>query len=235
MKRCVLLTAPLILLVFLSMGQTAGFRSDSIKISLNGGFSLLFQNDLREINRDTRKALPFDTQMIDDFPPTLTYGGQISIKLSRRLGIGTVYQYYTTGSRIGARDYSATYSFDQILSAHSPGLVIEYQVASQPEWTAFLELTGGAHFASWKMKENFIIGMESESNNYHLTAFRPYLFPAMKAEFPFWGIFFAGLKAGYSFDLGGKYQLVNSNLGEAEKQASFSGIRAMMSVGLMLY
>jgi hypothetical protein len=234
MRKCVNILLPLLLMGLLTSGQSVTFRSDNTKVSLNGGFSWLFQNDLREINRESRKNLPFLTQTIDDFPPTLTYGGQISIKLSERLGVGTAYQYYTTGSRIGARDYSGTYSFDQIISAHSPGIVIEYQLASQPEWAAYFELTGGAHFASWKMKEKIILGQESNSDTYHLTAFRPYLFPALKAEYPFGGIFFAGIKAGYSFDLGGKYLLTNSNSGKSEKQASFSGIRGVVSVGVLL-
>jgi hypothetical protein len=232
MIRKLLLIILILLLVQVLYSQTVKFRQGDMKGSLHGGISWLFQDDLRNINRDTRKMLPFLTQTIDDFPPYLSYGGQVILLMSPRFGLGTSYHYYTTGSRIGAKDYSATYSFDQIISAHSPGLVFEYVLADRVEWRALAELTGGAHLASWKMKERMVMGSESEGDEYRLTAFRPYLFPALKAEYPFGKMWFAGLKLGYSFDLGGKYQLVNHPSGNSELEASFSGVRGLLTLGM---
>lgn len=230
--RKLLFVIPLLCVVQVLYGQTVKFREGEMKGSLHGGMSWLFQDDLRNINRETRNMLPFLTQTIDDFPPYLSYGGQIIMVLSPRFGMGTSYMYQTTGSRIGAKDYSATYSFDQIISAHSPGLVLEYVLADRGEWRALAELTGGVHMASWKLKEKMVLGNESEGDEYSFTAIRPYLFPALKAEYPFGKMWFAGIRLGYSFDLGGKYQLANQPDGKSELKASFSGVRGLVTLGM---
>jgi hypothetical protein len=213
-----------------SEAQTEVWRKPDIKIGINGGGAWLFQNDLRKINRDTRNMLPFATQTINDFPPYFTYGGQIVVQLSGRLAIGTSYQYYTTGSRIGARDYSATYSFDQIISSHSPGLVAEIALARNPSYSAFFELTGGLNLASWKMEEKLVAGEEKDSDQRKMSALRPFIYPGFKVVYPLsksLGVFF---KAGYSADLGGKYSLDSYPGGKIDKWASFSGIRAMIGL-----
>jgi len=42
---------------------------------------------------------------------------------------GIDYRYNSTGSRIGQRDYSGFYTFDQIVSAHFPGIHTDPQSA----------------------------------------------------------------------------------------------------------
>ncbi len=225
----------LLLVVILSFAKASGAQTEvwhksDIKIGVNGGGAWLFQNDLREINRDTRSALPFATQTINDFPPYFTYGGQILVTLSGWLAIGTSYQYYTTGSRIGARDYSATYSFDQVISSHSPGLVAELLLARRPMYAAFFELTGGVNLASWEMEEKLVVGEEKQTDQRKMSAIRPFIYPGFKVVYPLGrslGIFF---KAGYSADLGGKYSTDSYPGGKINPRASFSGIRAVIGL-----
>jgi len=233
MIRKILLLIIMLAFAYTSGAQTEDWHKSDIKIGINGGGAWLFQNDLRKINRDTGNMLPFATQTIDDFPPYFTYGGQILVTLSGWLALGPCYQYYTTGSRIGARDYSATYSFDQIISSHSPGLVAEIALAKSPFYSAFFELTGGLNVASWKMEEKLVAGEEKDSDQRKMSALRPFIYPGFKVAYPLsksLGIFF---KAGYSADLGGKYSLDSYPGGKIDQRASFSGIRAMVGLDFM--
>jgi len=89
------------------------------KIGLTLGAAYMPQSELRDINRQVEGDLPFAVKTINNFPPYFCYGGYILSQVSPRFAIGPGYWFYTTGSRLGARDYSGSYSFDQILTAHS--------------------------------------------------------------------------------------------------------------------
>jgi len=117
----------LVLIFFLSGLQTlraqTNEKQDNIKYGITGGVAFFSESYLKQINIDVIKNLPFNVQTINNFPPTICYGGYILTPLGSRISLGPSYQFYTTGSRLGAKDYSGSYTFDQIISAHSLGLL----------------------------------------------------------------------------------------------------------------
>jgi hypothetical protein len=192
------------------------------KIGLTGGLAVYFENDLKEINTQVLNASPFDLKIINDFPPTFFYGGYILNRMGKRMYFGPSYTFYTTGSRLGIKDYSGSYRFDQILSAHSLGGQFEVLLHTRNKNNIFFEFTAGAHFATWKMDEMLKVGDEKVLDEQTLKAVKPFIYPAFKITKPVYGHLQVALKAGYSFDLAGKYKTGNM---KSNTKASFSGPR----------
>lgn len=192
------------------------------KVGLSGGLVVYFEPDLKDINTQVINGSPFDLQTVNNFPPTLFYSGFILNRMGNRMYFGPSYSFYTTGSRLGIKDYSGSYQFDQILSAHSLGGQFEILVFTKNMMNIFFESTAGAHFATWKMSELLKVGDEKVPDEQKLQAVKPFIYPAFKIAVPVYGRLQVALKAGYSFDLAGKYKTGNL---KTDTKASFSGPR----------
>ncbi|HDR52111.1 MAG TPA: hypothetical protein ENN90_10925 [Mariniphaga anaerophila] len=192
------------------------------KVGLTGGLSVYFVSELKDINTQVINASPFNLQTVNNFPPTIFYGGFILNRMGKRIYFGPSYSFYTTGSRLGIKDYSGSYRFDQILSAHSPGGQFEILLFTKNKINIYFEPTAGAHFATWKMDELLKVGDEKVSDEQKLKAVKPFIYPAFKIAVPVYSHLQVALKAGYSFDLAGKYKTGNM---KSDIKAPFSGPR----------
>jgi hypothetical protein len=204
------------------------------KVGLTGGLAVFSVHDLKEINTGVINTSPFDLQTVNNFPPTLFYGGFILNRMGKRIYFGPSYSFYTTGSRLGIKDYSGSYRFDQVLSAHSLGGQFEFLLSAKNKMNIYFEPTAGAHFATWKMDELLKVGDEKVSDEQTLKAVKPFIYPAFKITVPVYGHLKVALKAGYSFDLAGKYKKGNM---KAETKVPFSGprISAIMEYGFLKF
>lgn len=195
------------------------------KIGITGGVAFFFEDDLKDINSKVKQDLPFTVETINNFPPSLCYGGYFLVPVSSGLSVGPSYQFYTTGSRLGAKDYSATYSFDQTISAHSLGIQFEFLLTKNIFPAVYFESTAGVHLASWKLKEKITTEAELSADKQKADAVKPYLYPGFKFSWPLNSSFGIAVKAGYSFDLGGKFSFDNYPDAQSDTKVSFSGPR----------
>lgn len=223
----------ILLLLFISeqhtsLAQQAEAHS-AYKIGITGGVALFSESDLKKVNTEVAQNLPFDVQTINNFPPYFCYGGYILVRLSHSVSIGPSYQYCTTGSRLGAKDYSGTYSFDQIIAAHSIGVQSEVLLTKIGKPLVFFETVAGIRLASWKLKEKLEIDDQEESDSEKLSAVKPFVFPGIKISWPVVRNLAISAKAGYSIDLGGKFSLSNNSDDKSETKVSFSGPRLSLA------
>lgn len=221
----------LIFLVFTASAIVAQeMETKDFKIGISGGGALFFEGDLQKINNELIRSSPLNLEIINNFPPFFTYGGYALSKMGKRLAIGPGYNFYTTGSRIGGKDYSGQYSFDQIISAHSLGIQVELLISEKEKSKIFFESIAGANFASWKMIEDLEIGEESQKDETSLKAVRPFVYPGFKFS---WninrsiGIF---LKGGVSIDIFGKFHLEGHPEAKSDTRANFSGPRINIGI-----
>lgn len=234
MKRLYILLLMLFSVQALTRAQSIETKSTEkktiFKIGLTGGIAFFNEYDLKKSNAEVIRALPFDLATIDNFPPTLCYGGYVLSSLDSRISLGLSYQYYTTGSRLGAKDYSATYSFDQIISAHSLGIVAEFPLSKIGKAEFFCETTAGIHLASWKIEQNFTVGQENEKKQEKLEAIKPFFYPCFKLSYPITPHIAIAAKGGYSFDISGKFKLENDPESKSDKNVLFSGARLTLAL-----
>lgn len=199
----------------------------NIKIGFTGGFGTYIQSDLKKLNESVMSKSVYKPEMINDFPGNFFLGGYALVKVKPGFYVGPSYQFHSTGSRVGKKDYSGFYRFDNILSCHSVGIQIEKSITNGGK----LVLSGGGIFGTnislWEMSEELMIGDQSRESTTKFKALRPFIYPELKLEYPLIFSLNISLSAGYSFDLFGKYKtdVVTSDL-----VAKWTGPRANLSL-----
>ncbi len=205
-------------------------KKERFKIGVSGGIAFFNETDLKKLNTDVISILPFEVQTINDFPSTICYGGYVLTPLNSWFSLGLNYQYYTTGSRLGASDYSGSYSFDQIISAHAPGIHVEILLRQSKYYLFYFEGIAGVQLAKWKLSEKTKLGDQQQIDNKELNAKKPFIFPRLKIMYPLTDHLGLVATAGYSFDLGGKYRLSDDTQSKSTTKVPFSGLKLMIAI-----
>lgn len=219
-----------IILLILGFNTIAQENRPKLKLGVLGGFATYSFENLKDMNNEIINQLPFDVAVIDNFPSRFYFGGHALIRVASWYSVGPAYEFHSTGSRVGASDYSGFYHFDQILSTHQLGIENEICISKNIKPAVFIEVSGGVNFSSWKMEELLDVGEEKQEDKSHYDAVKPFVYPAMKISYPVYKDFSAFAKAGYLFDLGGKYHLSGNKDYQSSIKVPWSGFR--ISVGL---
>lgn len=222
---------PILVLAFLF--ATAVFSQEEkslLKLGLTGGFGGYSYENLEDINDAVIEQMPFDAAVIDNFPDRFYFGGNALIQITKWYWAGPSYQFHSTGSRVGAKDYSGSYHFDQILSAHQLGLENEIRISKSLKPAIFLKISGGVNFSTWKTEEVLEISGETNENHSEYVAVKPFMFPSFKISYPVYKNFSVAAKAGYLFDLGGKYHLSGNKDYQSALKIPWSGYRFSIGV-----
>ena len=201
-----------------------------LKLSLTGGFGGYSFEKLSDINDAVINQLPFEAAVFDNFPDRFYFGGVALIRVANWYWAGPSYHYHSTGSRVGAKDYSASYHFDQILSTHQLGLENEIRISKTMKPVVFLNICGGVNFSTWKTEEVLEISGEKDEDLAEYVAVKPFVLPAFKISYPVYKNLSVAAQAGYLFDLGGKYHLSGNKDYQSTLKIPWSGYR--FSIGL---
>lgn len=220
----------LIIISVVVFNAAAQESRQKLKLGAFGGFASYSFTNLKDVNNEVINQLPFDVAVIDNFPSRFYFGSHALICVANWYAVGPAYEFHSTGSRIGARDYSGSYQFDQILSSHQLGIENEFQISVGHKPAVFLDISGGANFSIWKLEEILTVGEENQKDKNEYTATKPFVYPSFKLSYPVYNGFIVYTKSGYLFDLGGKYHLSEDNKSKSTLKIPWNGFR--ISFGL---
>lgn len=179
----------LTLLLLLLFSLTAsGQDSVMIKIGFFSGFDFYKQAGLSARNQYIINSEPFDVKIIDDFVPRPVIGSYFQYVLTKRFMMGPEYTYHYSGSRIGARDYSGIFSFDQYVKVHQIGLKVDYSVMIRNHSSVKLEMSTGAGFTNYKIESGLQLGenlADAVKDAVSLKGISWYTRPALQYQFSF--------------------------------------------------
>jgi hypothetical protein len=178
-----------------------------LSFSVSTGYGSFNMHHLKELNDEIESQLPFDVKSVDNFDPGFYFGASLQTIFCSRLLAGIIYQYYTTGSRIGQKDYSGYYTFDQIANGHFVGLEPGMILLNKKVITIAASVQGGALFSGIKMNEQLVVGEVENTDSQNLRAFSIAITPAVKASFPIIPPLRCSLSVGRMFDTGGEVHL----------------------------
>jgi hypothetical protein len=149
----------LTLLLLLLFSLTAsGQDSILVKVGFFSGFDFYKQSGLSARNQYIINSEPFGVKIIDDFVPRPVIGSYLQYVLTKRFTMGPEYTYHYSGSRIGARDYSGIFSFDQYVKVHQIGLKFDYSVMIRNHSSVKLEMSTGAGFTTYEIESDLQLG-----------------------------------------------------------------------------
>jgi hypothetical protein len=224
-----------LLLVFSSLWQlSAQSTNTKLKFGAIEGYDFYNQKDLKFVNKSLSDMLPFDVRVIDDFKQ-LFWGGYALYQLSNHFYLGPSYEFHYTGSRIGARDYSGVFSFDQYVHMHQIGLKSGYTFLQSEQLFLDAETNGGISLTRWKMDNYLKIGDgDSERQIDYLNGFGWYLSPAIKVGSQVFPRVNLTTTVGYSFDLKEKYQDKDDRNLKIIKCPNWNGLKISLGVEFLL-
>jgi hypothetical protein len=191
----------LLLLLFFSL-TVSGQDTVKIKIGFFSGFDFYKQSGLRARNQYIINSEPFDVKIIDDFVPRPVIGSYLQYVLTKRFMMGPEYAYHYSGSRIGARDYSGMFSFDQYVKVHQVGLKFDYTVLIRNHSSLKLEMSTGAGFTTYRVESGLQLGENVENVEKDVESLKGtswYTRPALQYQFSF-GHLDLCASIGYSFE-----------------------------------
>lgn len=220
----------LTILILNSLLLNAQEQLSKFRFGILGGFATFNHSDLKSLNLTAIDQLPFDAKIIDEFEPNYNFVTYAQYQLFRKFWIGPEYHYYYTGSRLGQKDYSGVYSFDQYLHSHTVGLKIGYLLAEIDQFSFQFQLNSGVGFTKWKMDSKLTISENSDSQIDRLKGFSWYALPSFAVNYKIIQGFSMVGSAGYSLDLVKNYKYeANSDI-KIVKNPDWSGLR--LTLGL---
>lgn len=218
-------------IIFCAFYTSAQENRPKLKIGANAGYATYTFDNLKSANDAVINQLPFDAEVIDDFPARFYFGGYALLKIADWYSVGPAYEFHSTGSRVGAKDYSGSYHFDQILSSHQLGLENELLVTKGLKPAVFIDVTGGVNFSAWKMEEELEVDKEViSSDKSEFSAVKPFVKPAVKISYPAYSNIKITGSAGYLFDVGGKYHLSGNKDYKSIQKIPWSGFRISLGI-----
>lgn len=196
----------LIILILNSFLLSAQEQESKFRFGISGGFGAFNHSDLKSLNQDAIKQLPFDSKIIEEFEPNFNFGAYTQYQIFHRFWVGPEFRYYYTGSRLGQKDYSGVYSFDQYLYSQTIGLKMGYVLTEIDRFSLQFQLNSGVGFTKWEMDSKLTLSGNSESQIDKLKGYSWYALPSFVANYRmFWGFSLVG-STGYSLDLVKNYQ-----------------------------
>ncbi len=224
------------LFLFFSLKLSA--QLDSAKIFVGGvsGYAFYNQGDLKFINQSVSEQLPFEVSVVDNFKPVLYFGAYAQFNLGKHFLLGPFYEYHSTGSRLGRKDYSGMFYFDQYVNVNIIGLKMDYSVYNYKKSALNLELNTGISLTDWQMKSVLVLG---DDNNYDedIDNFKGHsiiISPAIKYLFLVLPHVYLAGGVTCSFDINRKYAYEKDKNADIVKTPNWSGLKLFLEIGIYI-
>jgi len=208
-----------------------------VSFQVYGGLATYKMDGLKEFNELVGESVPFDISNVDNFDPGFYFGASAHTALFSNLMLGLSYQYNTTGSRIGIKDYSGYYNFDQIVNGHLLGIEPGVIMTETSKYRLIFTIMSGALFTLVKTEEVLSVSGQKEEDQEYMSAFSIPVYPSINLYVPVNDLISGYFSAGYLVDTGGKVHLKGNrdaflNIGGYPVKTGWTGLR--ISAGLML-
>ncbi len=201
-----------------------------IKFGVTSGYNFYNPRDLKLLNQEIISQLPFDAKVIDDFKPGLSFGAFAQYELFKYFTVGPSIHYMYMGSRVGQRDYSGSFSFDQYLKSVGLGLKLDYFFIEIGHTAVSVQMEAGWNISSWRMESNLDAGGSVENDWQNLSGISWYTAPALCVDYEFMPNFSVLATAGYSFDIIKNYQYNDNPDLKLIRKPDWKGLRLSLGI-----
>lgn len=229
----------ILMIVCCLLAAVLGVKAQKVRVGIQTGVSQYQLDDLKDINQSIQNAILFDTKIVANFPSFVYFQPSVVLE-NNRWNYGAYYSFYSTGSRISATDYSASYLFDTRIRAHTIGLTNEYYFLKYRGFKMGAYSNIGLSMTTYQTKDSFTV-LDSVLNrrvDQKYTGYSVVEEPGLMISIPYQSFHFT-LNAGYSFQLTGN-GLTNAKNDKRKLQNPLTGKEAKVQwngykVGLALY
>ena len=192
-------------------------------LTLSSGLGTFDMGDLKKLNTETVKNLPFNSKLVDDFPPFMTFSGEASFTRDV-VRLGFVLGFASTGSRIAYSDYSGTYNNDIKAHCFSIGFNAATHIIEIGNKIDVRGVVGLGLIASYaKISESIVLGNTSSSDSKSLECSSVYFLPELRIAYKLSPSFEIGAYGAYMLDFTYNYYYKGDRI---QYYSKWSGIRS---------
>jgi hypothetical protein len=211
-----------------------------LSFSAYAGFATYDMAKIKNLNTLNEKSLPFEVKSVNNFDPGIYFGGSIDHRVSGYASIGLFYQHYSTGSRVGQKDYSGVYTYDQILNCNVAGISPEIILSEKKGYSISVSVGVGALFTTFKMREYLKAGVTEQEDDAKFSAFSIVVCPSLRVSVPVIDRLSCFASVGGMIDTGGKVHVAGNKdavlIIENEKlKTGWSGLRVTAGLTVKLF
>lgn len=205
------------------------------------GFGTYSMNALKDFNNKfIRETIPFDLRTIDNFEPNIYFTGSVMQRLSSTFRLGLNYQFHSTGSRLGQKDYSGVYTFDFIIKGHSLAFEPEILLSETSKIKIYTDWLFGASYSFIESKENMKLTDFEEKYDDDFVSISPFIQASVKLKISILkNIEWVSILGG-CIDLGGKVHLDGEKdawlqINNDPVKSSWSGLRIQTGLEIAVF
>lgn len=204
--------------------------SQTIELSVESGLASFNMSELKDINTQEQKRLPFKTEITYNFPAYIYYKPMMLINF-KRLSFGVSTAFYSTGSRISRQDYSGDYIFDMLISSWTPGAEGLVRLFTKNNHSVQLGLSGGAIFSKLEVNNHLsLYDSVLTKNSITLKGTNIFVIPSIRYNYQVKSIKF-GANVGYFTQFLDKpLHLASNSEEETRIKPDWSGLRVGLFV-----
>jgi hypothetical protein len=189
----------LVLLFIVILTRSA--NSQEVKLGFQTGIGTYSMDGLKNIVDEVPNNLSFDSKVVSYFPAYIYYRSSVGIKFND-FGVGLVYTFQSTGSRVSAKDYSGYYHFDMKVHSNNPGIYGEIKIADGNIYKIYMYSLIGLSFSKLETLEYLKVNNDLLTNVKHnFKAQNYYLEPGLNFIHHFKSLSI-GLNLGYMIHFG---------------------------------
>jgi len=204
-------------------------------IGLTQGFGYYIQSDLKDLNKYVKDNTSFELQTVNNFPARPFYGGYLTIPLGVKVNIGLDYGFHSTGSRIGQKDYSGSYFFDQVIKTHTLSISSEILLSRIAKQWVYFHLNAGLDFSTWEITEKMTLFSQSSEDKMKFVADCPFVEPAFVFKWQLYRKIGISVRPAYHFSFGGKYHDLVNHDRSTDKKPGWNGPRISFNLEYSLF
>jgi hypothetical protein len=204
-------------------------------IGLTQGFGYYIQSDLKDLNELVKNNTSFELQTVNNFPVRPFFGGYLTIPLGVKVNFGVDYCFHSTGSRIGQKDYSGSYSFDQVIKTQTLSVFSEILLGRNNKSWVYFHLNAGLDFSTWEITEKMQLFSQTNEDKTKFVANCPFVEPAFVFKWQLYRKIGISVRPAYHFGFGGKYHNPLNHDIKTDQKPGWNGPRISLNVEYSLF
>lgn len=170
-----------------------------VRISVSTGIAGFAMNDMARHQNELREQFPVDVKVIEAFPLFWYYELAGNTEVTKRLRLGALVGYTSTGGRMHYNDYSGTITCDQLTTTVYVGASGEMLVNAE-KWIVSLNWKAGGTFGSYDLDLFLRVDSQSDSENVKFRSTNLFAEPGLTLSKHLFSGLSATIYAGYNIN-----------------------------------
>ena len=178
------------IILFILINHSYLSNAQEFKVGFQSGLGTYKMHRLKDLSNYLAYYNSLLPKVVSNYPSYFYYQPSVTFAF-KKINLGFLYSFHSTGSRISIKDYSGEYRFDSKIKCHTLGTVGEINLNPEKKIKFILYSEVGVIFTKLNLTESFTVNDQSLIDiKYDFTSKSYYYEPGLKISYPLSSILF---------------------------------------------